>query len=123
MTKSAGEVDLPTCGRAKCVLMYVASKCRKTPGDGSQIPREALPFGSRGGAEIGSRQEPSTSSRGCCTRLIYPRKSCSQIQIAVQSALYDGLQHCIVEPSPPTVERRRGCIRCSGRIDRVVKSR
>jgi hypothetical protein len=85
--------------------MYVVSKCRKAPGDGSQIPLKALPLGRRTCAEVRSWQELSTRAHGDRASLIHPGERCSKVQIVVQSALHHRYQDWIVEPSPPMIKR------------------
>src|SRR5499427_4025230 len=104
--QSSGNIDFPTRRSSNCVLTLIAAVPGKTIRYRTQWTHDALVQSRARRLQISRREK--LRARRCCrrSRLADTRKGNGKIEIFVQGALHDSHKHRVVEPRPPTVERR-----------------
>lgn len=82
-TQSVEEVSLPTRRRLDNVLMTVAVEARRTVGDGTERPVQALMLIGPRGIEVEGRQKLCAGAGGCGSRLAHLCKGGVEIQFFI----------------------------------------
>ncbi len=102
----SGKIDFPARRGSNCVLALIAAVAGKTVRDSAQRTDDALVQSCARRLQISRRQKLRARRRCCRSGLADTRKRSGEIEILVQGALHYRHKHRIVEPRPPTVERR-----------------
>src|SRR6266481_223367 len=102
----SGQIDFPARRGSNRILSLIAFVAWNTIRSRTERIRNALVHGCTRRLQISCRQK--LRARRCCCRsgLADTCKRSGKIKILVQGALHDSHEHWVVEPHPPTVQRR-----------------